>query len=599
VLPNDMLARITDPAEIAALPADQLPALAAEVRGLLVRTVSATGGHLGAGLGTVELTIALHRVFRSPRDVVLFDTGHQSYPHKVLTGRAAEFRTLRKAGGLSGYPSRAESRHDWVENSHASVGLAWADGIAKALELCGEHDRRVVTVVGDGALTGGVAWEGLNNLGGSDRPVIVVLNDNGRSYDPTAGGVAAHLDQLRRGEPGAGNLFEALGFDYLGPADGHDIAAMCALLRDAVEARRPVVVHVVTAKGHGYPPAEADEADRMHACGVIDPATGRPTKSSAPSWTKVFEQEITDIAGKRPEVVAMTAAMRLPTGLGTLSAGRSERVLDSGIAEQHLLASAAGLATGGAHPVVCVYATFLNRAYDQLLLDVALHRLPVTLVLDRAGITGPDGPSHHGMWDLALLASVPGMRVACPRDPARLRELLREAVGVDGPTAVRFPKATAGPDIPALARMNGVDVLHRSAHAPLDVFVVAIGALAPACLDAAGLLAERHVGVTVVDPRWAVPVNPALVGLAARHRLVVCVEDGVRYGGVGSRLAQAMIEAGVPTPCHALGLPAEFVSHGSRGELLAEYGLSGDGIAATCLRLLGRAGARELVGSRS
>jgi 1-deoxy-D-xylulose-5-phosphate synthase len=593
-----VLTRIAGPAQIASLSADQLPALAAEVRGLLVGTVTATGGHLGAGLGTVELTIALHRVFRSPRDVILFDTGHQSYPHKALTGRAREFRTLRQADGLSGYPSRAESRHDWVENSHASVGLAWADGIAKGLELRGEHDRRVVTVVGDGALTGGVAWEALNNLGGGRRPVIVVLNDNGRSYDPTAGAVAAHLARLRRGESGAGNLFEVLGFDYLGPTDGHDIDAVCALLQQAAKSRRPVVVHVVTTKGHGYPPAEADEADRMHACGVIDPTTGRPVKPSGPTWTKIFEQEIADIAEERPEVVAMTAAMRLPTGLGALSRVRPGRVLDSGIAEQHLLASAAGLATGGAHPVVCVYATFLNRAYDQLLLDVALHELPVTLVLDRAGITGPDGPSHHGMWDLALLATVPGMRVACPRDPTRLRALLREAVGVDGPSAVRFPKATAGPDVPALARMDGVDVLHRSAHAPLDVLIVSIGALAPACLDAAGLLAERYAGVTVVDPRWAVPVSSALVGLAARHQLVVCVEDGVRYGGVGSRLAQALSEAGVRTPCHALGLPTEFVPHAGRGELLGRYGLSGDGIAESCLRLLQHAGA-DLVGSRS
>jgi 1-deoxy-D-xylulose-5-phosphate synthase len=582
---------------VVALPADQLSVLAGQVRDLLVRTVTATGGHLGAGLGVVELTIALHRVFRSPRDVIVFDTGDQTYPHKVLTGRAAAFLALRQIGGLSGYPCRAESVHDWVENSHASVALAWVDGIAKALWLRGECDRRVVAVVGDGALTGGVAWEGLNNLGGGDLPVIVVLNDNGRSYDPTVDAIAAHLDRLRRSVPGAGNLFEILGFAYLGPVDGHDIEAVCAGLRRAAALRRPVVVQVVTAKGRGYPPAEDDDADRMHACGVIDPATGRSAKPAAASWTKVFEQEIVSLAEAHPEVVALTAAMRLPTGLGGLSRSRPGRVFDSGIAEQHLLASAAGMATGGAHPVVCVYATFLNRAYDQLLLDVALHQLPVTLVLDRAGITGPDGPSHHGMWDLALLAGVPGMRVACSRDPARLRELLREAVRADGPTAVRFPKATAGPDLSALARMDGVDILHRSPHAPLDVLIVAIGALAPACLDAAQALTEQRIGVTVVDPRWAIPINPALVGLASRHQLVVCVEDGVRHGGVGSRLGQAITEAGVAAPCHPLGLPTEFVPHSSRGQLLAAHGLSGSGIAETCQRLLRCIGSPESVGS--
>jgi 1-deoxy-D-xylulose-5-phosphate synthase len=593
---TEVLARITGPADVAALPADQLPVLAAQLRGLLVNAVTATGGHLGASLGVVELTIAVHRVFRSPHDVIVFDTGHQSYPHKMLTGRAAGFRTLRQPGGLSGYPSRAESPHDWVENSHASVALAWADGIAKALELRGEPERRVIAVVGDGALTGGAAWEGLNNLGASARPVIVILNDNGRSYDPTTGAIATHLDRLRRGTS-TGNLFEVLGFAYLGPIDGHDINVLCRVLEHAAALHRPVVVHMVTAKGHGYLPAEADEADRMHACGVVNPVTGQPANPAAPTWTTVFERELTILAADHPEVVTLTAAMRLPVGLGELSRERPERVFDSGIAEQHLLASAAGLATGGLHPVVCVYATFLNRAYDQLLLDVALHRLPVTLVLDRAGITGPDGPSHHGMWDLTLLAGIPGMRVACPRDPARLREQLREAITIDGPTAIRFPKAVAGPDIPALVRMDGIDILHRTAHMPLDVLIVAVGALAPACLNAAETLARQGVGVTVADPRWVVPANPAMVGMVARHRLVVSVEDGARHGGAGTLLAQAITDAGVRTACHPLGLPTEFASHGNRGQLLAERGLSGPGIAETCQRLLRRFDSPDRAGS--
>ncbi|TCO45888.1 1-deoxy-D-xylulose-5-phosphate synthase [Actinocrispum wychmicini] len=584
--PRDVLASIGCPADVRRLPAEDLPVLAEQVRALLIDRVTATGGHLGASLGTVELTIALHRVFRSPRDVILFDTGHQTYPHKVLTGRAGRFNTLRQAGGLSGYPSRVESPHDWTENSHASVALAWADGIAKALALGGEPDRRVVAVIGDGALTGGVAWEGLNTIGGAERPVIVVLNDNGRSYDPTIGGLAAHLARLRLDLPRpGGNLFQAMGLTYLGPVNGHDIDAVCGALRQATTVAGPCLVHVLTVKGRGYPPAEADDADRMHACGVIDPATGMPVAPAKPTWTDVFADEIIVLADQRPDVVALTAAMRLPTGLGRLSTAAPDRVFDSGIAEQHLLASAAGLATAGRHPVVCVYSAFLNRAYDQLLMDIALHRLPVTLVLDRAGITGPDGASHHGMWDLALLSTVPGMRVACPRDPARLRELLHEAARIDGPTALRFPKATIGPDLRSLARVDGVDVLYRAPHTPLDVLVVAVGALAPACLHAADILAKHHLGVTVVDPRWVHPINPALLGMAARHQLVVCVEDGIADAGVGARLAHATAAA-TSTPCRGLGLPTAFIAHGSRGDILAAHGLSGPGIADTCLNLL-------------
>ncbi|MEV7941303.1 1-deoxy-D-xylulose-5-phosphate synthase [Kitasatospora sp. NPDC088264] len=576
------------PAALRALRPGRLDRLAAGIRDLLVDRVSATGGHLGASLGVVELTIALHRVFDSPRDAILFDTGHQSYPHKVLTGRAREFATLRQQGGLSGYPSRAESAHDWIENSHASTALAYADGLAKAFHLRGAA-RRVVAVVGDGALTGDLAFEALNNLGAAGRPVIVVLNDNTRSYDPSAGALPAHLARLR--ESGQvtpdRNVFTDLGFAYLGPVDGHDIPALETALRRAAALGRPVVVHAVTTKGKGYAPAEADTDDRMHACGVIDPATGRPRTTGKPTWTSVFAAELAALGGEREDLVALTAAMRLPVGLGPFSRKFPDRVFDSGIAEQHAVTSAAGLAMGGLHPVVCLYATFLNRAFDQVLMDVALHRLPVTFVLDRAGVTGPDGPSHHGLWDLAVLARVPGMRVAAPRDPARLRALLREAVeSGDGPSTVRFPKAAAAADIDPLTTMDGIDVLHRSPHAPLDVLLVAIGTTAGACLEAARLLAARGIGVTVVDPRWVAPVNPALVHLAGRHRIALSVEDGVREGGIGALLAQHATDAGVTVPVHALGLPTRFLAHGERGALLSAAGISGPAIADTARRLL-------------
>ncbi|AHH20344.1 1-deoxy-D-xylulose-5-phosphate synthase [Nocardia nova SH22a] len=582
----DPLADLTGPDALAVLPDAELPALAGRLRARLIETVTGTGGHLGASLGTVELTIALHRVFRSPTDVLVFDTGHQSYAHKLLTGRSHAFDTLRQAGGVAGYPNRAESAHDWVENSHASVSLAWADGIAKAFELRGEHDRRVVAVVGDGALTGGVAWEGLNNLGAAGRPVVVVLNDNGRSYDPTVGALANHLGALRDRRGEGENIFGALGFGYIGPVDGHDIGAMCTALREAAARTGPVVVHAITTKGCGFGPAETDEADRMHACGVIDPVTGAPRKPAAPTWTDVVESELADIARDRPEVVALTAAMRLPTGLGEFSRLAPDRVFDSGIAEQHLLASAAGLAAAGMHPVVAVYSTFLNRAIDQMLLDIALHELPVTLALDRAGVTGPDGPSHHGMWDLALLTCVPGMRIACPRDPRRVRDLLREAVDRAGPTAVRYPKATAGADIPQLARMDGMDILHRGPHSPLDVLLVSVGPMASACLRAAELLADNGFGATVVDPRWVWPINPGLPAIAARHRLTVCVEDGIAANGIGAHLVRAVADDAIAARVRALGLPTAFISHASRDRILTECGLTGEGIAASCMEWL-------------
>lgn len=583
---TDLLSAIRDPQDVQALADDQLPLLANQIRRRMIETVTSTGGHLGAGLGTVELTIALHRVFCSPRDIVVFDTGHQTYPHKLLTGRSEQFAALRQSGGLSGYPNRSESAHDWVENSHASVSLAWVDGIAKALALQGRRDRHVVGVIGDGALTGGVAWEGLNNLGGAARAAIIVLNDNGRSYDPTTGAIATHLAALRSGVSAGPNLFEVLGFSYIGPVDGHDIASTCSALRRAATLDKPVVVHAVTAKGRGYPPAEADEDDRMHACGVIDVATGRPTTASPPSWTEVFGEELVRIADERPEVVGMTAAMRLPAGLGALSRKYPDRVFDSGIAEQHLLACAAGLASAGAHPVVALYSTFLHRAFDQLLFDVGLHRLPVTLVLDRAGITGPDGASHHGMWDLALLTNVPGLRIACPRDAARLRQQLAAALADTAPNALRYPKGAPGKDIPAIDHIDGVDVLYRNETSHRDVLLIAVGPMARPCLDAAGFLNEAGVGVTVVDPGWVWPLNPALTELAGQHRVAVCVEDGVVDAGIGTRLNHHIGNMSAHTRIHSLGLPRDYIAHAGRNQILSECGLSGSGISATCLMRL-------------
>ncbi|MGS2646833.1 1-deoxy-D-xylulose-5-phosphate synthase [Streptosporangium sp. G12] len=624
---DGLLERIEDPGDLRRLPSARLPALAGEIRRFLVDKVSATGGHLGSNLGAVELSIALHRVFASPQDTIVFDTGHQAYVHKILTGRRDDFDGLRQPEGLSGYPSRAESVHDVVENSHASTALSYADGLAKAVRLSGRADRHVVAVIGDGALTGGLALEAVNNLGAAPGlPVIVVINDNGRSYARTVGGLAAHLAALRRSRPGlpdpesrggeesrrtprkagdtgetgdigedrdaprpAGtNVFEALGFSYLGPVDGHDIEALEGALLRARALGRPVVVHAVTVKGKGYGPAEDDEADRMHGIGVLDPATGRPPATAAatpPSWTSVFAKEITAIGAERPAVIAITAAMPGPTGLAAFAARFPDRFVDVGIAEQHAVTCAAGLAMNGMHPVVAMYATFCNRAFDQALMDVALHRLPVTLVLDRAGITGPDGPSHHGMWDLVLLGMIPGLRIAAPRDATRLREALHEAVGFDGgPTAIRYPKASVGPDIVALRRLGGaggIDVLAENGD---RVLLVAVGSLAGPCVAAAAQLRHHGVGATVVDPRWVDPVHPALVELAASHDLVVTVEDGLRTGGVGAAVATACADADLDTPVRALGLPREFIGHGDRAHLLAAAGLDHGSITASVLR---------------
>jgi 1-deoxy-D-xylulose-5-phosphate synthase len=580
-----VLGRITGPTDLTGLSPAALGVLAQEIRTFLIDKVSGAGGHLGPNLGVVEVTIAAHRVFDSPRDVLLFDTGHQAYVHKILTGRGAEFDSLRHSGGLSGYPSRAESVHDVIENSHASTALSYADGLAKAFALRGVTDRRVVAIVGDGALTGGMCWEALNNIGAAlDRPVIIVLNDNGRSYSPTVGGFARHLAELRQRTRGQ-SLFENLGLVYLGPVDGHDITDVENALRTAAGLRCPVVVHCVTRKGKGYPPAEQDEADCLHTVGVIDPHTGRSRSAGEPTWTSVFAQEITAIGAERDDVVCLTAAMRHPTGLGEFTARFPDRTFDVGIAEQHAVTSAAGLAIGGLHPVVTLYSTFANRAFDQLLMDVALHALPVTLVLDRAGITGPDGPSHHGMWDASLLPVVPGLRLAAPRDCAQLRALLREAIDItDGPTAIRYPKATVGPDIPALGRIGQCDILRDDPAA--QGLLIAVGPLAAPCLAAAEELAAHDVGVIVIDPRWIAPLDPALLTLAGAHRLVLTVEDTTTTGALGARIAQALAAAGADTCAATFALPPHFLPHASRDQILRAHGLDSTGIATAVLKRL-------------
>lgn len=613
-----MLEKVRGPADLQHLSQQQLTDLAAEIRQVLIHKVAATGGHLGPNLGVVELTLALHRVFDSPHDPIVFDTGHQAYVHKMLTGRQADFDTLRKKGGLSGYPSRAESEHDWVESSHASAALSYADGLAKAFELTGHRNRHVVAVVGDGALTGGMCWEALNNIAAARRPVVIVVNDNGRSYAPTIGGFADHLAGLRlqpgyervlergraavRGVPLVGEvayqamhsikagikdalspqfMFTDLGLKYVGPIDGHDEAAVENALRHARGFNAPVIVHVVTRKGMGYPPAENDEAEQMHSCGVIDPDTGLARTASAPGWTSVFSDELIRIATKRRDIVAITAAMPGPTGLSAFGQRFPDRLFDVGIAEQHAMTSAAGLAMGGMHPVVAIYSTFLNRAFDQMMMDVALHKLPVTMVLDRAGITGSDGASHNGMWDLSVLSIVPGMRVAAPRDGARLREELGEALDVsDGPTAIRFPKGDVGADIPALERVEGIDVLARAADGlGDDVLLIAVGALAPMALAVAERLRTQGIGVTVVDPRWVVPVPQALCPLARTHKLVVTLEDNGVRGGVGSEVSATLRAAEIDVPCRDLGVPQEFLDHASRSEVLEQVGLTERNVA--------------------
>jgi 1-deoxy-D-xylulose-5-phosphate synthase len=613
-----LLETISGPRDLKALAVDELPQLASEIRDVLIETVSRNGGHLGPNLGVVELTIALHRVFDSPVDPIVFDVGHQAYVHKLLTGRRAAFGTLRLRGGVSGYPSRAESEHDMIENSHASTGLCYADGLAKAFRLRGETHRTVVVVVGDGALTGGMAWEALNNVAvAKDSRIVIVVNDNGRSYQPTIGGLADHLATVRVSQryeqvlnyikttlshtPLVGPplydtlhgikkgikdvlqpqvLFEDLGLKYLGPIDGHDEQMVEHALRRASDFGGPVIVHVITRKGFGYPLAEQNEEDCLHQV----PA-GAPVHVAAPApatpgplrtWSEVFGGELVAIGARRPDVVAVTAAMLHPTKLDGFARAFPDRVFDVGIAEQHAMTCAAGLALGGLHPVVAIYATFLNRAFDQVLMDVALHKLPVTIALDRAGVTGPDGASHHGMWDGSILQVVPGLRIAAPRDATRVGELLNEAVAVsDGPTVVRYPKATVSSEIEAVAKLGSTDVLSRPADgAARDVLLLGAGPMAGVCVQAAARLADQGIGVTVVDPRWVKPLDEALVDAAREHQLVVTVEDNGRAGGFGDAMCRLLRDHDVDTPARTFGLPQRFLEHGDRGQILDDLGLA-------------------------
>ena len=613
-----LLHSISHPRDLDKLSYAELDQLALEIREFLIAEVSKSGGHLGPNLGVVELTIALHRVFDSPRDPMIWDTGHQSYVHKLLTGRH-DFSKLRQQGGLAGYPQRSESEHDIVESSHASSSLSWAEGISRAFQMTGQDDRYVVAVVGDGSLTGGMTWEALNNIShDNDRNLILVVNDNGRSYAPTIGGMARFLAGVRSqssyrafkttaekffglfGYPGkalyrgirggvrgflarfAGNqdLYSNLDIKYLGPVNGHSIEDIEVALKQARAKSAPVIVHVITQKGRGFDPAVHDEADQFHAVGTIDPVTGESLESQdAPSWTSLFGDEMVKIAQENPSVVGITAAMLRPTGLHQMARHFPDRVFDVGIAEQHAVASAAGLAYGGMHPVVAIYATFINRAFDQVLMDVALHKAGVTFVLDRAGVTGPDGPSHHGMWDLSILQVVPHIRIAAPRDADRLREELREAIAVeDAPTVIRFPKGTVSAPIEAIRRTDdGVDVLWEAAHK--DVLIVAVGPMAKVALDVKERLAAQGIGATVVDPRWVIPVSPSIIDLARAHRIVVSIEDGIRVGGIGTRIRQELRAAGVDTAVDEIGLPDQFLDHASRQQILDEVGLNPQNIA--------------------
>ncbi|TQO21204.1 1-deoxy-D-xylulose-5-phosphate synthase [Rhodoglobus vestalii] len=614
----NLLAGITGPRDLDGLSTGQLTELAQEIREFLIENVSRTGGHLGPNLGVVELTTAIHRVFDSPHDAIVFDTGHQSYVHKILTGRK-NFGRLRSEGGLAGYPQRSESEHDIVESSHASSSLSWADGISRAFEMTGQGDRHVVAVVGDGALTGGMTWEALNNISDDNsRKLIIVVNDNGRSYAPTIGGVAHFLNSVRtrrsyrslhssserffgafggpgralhRGIRGGAHgflsrfsnneaLYSNLDIKYLGPVHGHDIAALTEVLEQAKSHGAPVIVHAITEKGRGYQPAILDVADQFHAVGQIDPVSGEPIQvGGAASWTSVFSEEIVALADENPRLVGITAAMLRPTGLHQFAEKYPKRVHDVGIAEQHAVTSAAGLAYGGLHPVVALYATFMNRAFDQVLMDVALHRAGVTFVLDRAGVTGPDGASHHGMWDLALLQVVPNIRIAAPRDAPRLREELGEAVAVDdAPTVIRFAKGMVGTEFDAVRRTeDGVDVLREDEQH--DVLIVTVGSMAKTGLQVAESLAAQGIGATVIDPRWVVPVAQSVIDFSAEHRIVITIEDGVRVGGIGTRIRQDMRAQGVDTAVNELGLPAEFLDHGSRDYILDQVGLTPQHIA--------------------
>ena len=613
---SNYIESIDGPRDLTKLSYSQLSELSAEIRGFLIEKVSKSGGHLGPNLGVVELTIAIHRIFESPKDTIIFDTGHQSYVHKLLTGRVSGFDKLRQRGGISGYPNRAESEHDVVENSHASTALSWSDGVARGNLIKGDLDKTVVCVVGDGALTGGMSWEALNNIASSDElKLVIVVNDNERSYSPTIGGLATYLSTLRTTSgyekfldwgkgvlektPVVGGpiyetlhgvkkgikdivapqgMFEDLGLKYLGPIDGHNIEAMESALLQAKNFGAPVLVHVITEKGRGHAPAINDSAEKFHAVGVVDPETGVPVVKSGPNWTSVFSNEICELGAKRKDLVAITAAMLGPTGLDKFAEKFPDRAFDVGIAEQHAATSAAGLAFTGLHPVVAIYSTFLNRAFDQLLLDVALHKAGVTFILDRAGVTGDDGPSHHGIWDLALTGIVPTLHVAAPRDAVTLKETLREALDIsDAPSLLRFPKGAVGPDIPAFERRDGIDVLYRGESA--DVLLVSIGAMAKICVEAASQAYREGVGVTVVDPRWVKPLPKSLLTMAQRYKSVVVVEDGIRHGGIASTISEMFRDADLDVPIHSIGVPLEFIEHSKRAEILADLGMTAQNIA--------------------
>ncbi|MEO7286988.1 MAG: 1-deoxy-D-xylulose-5-phosphate synthase [Jatrophihabitantaceae bacterium] len=614
-----VLKTVTSPSDLRRLSFDELALLATEIRDFLVSSVSRTGGHLGPNLGAVELTLALHRVFDSPAEPILFDTGHQSYVHKIVTGRQDDFASLRQYRGMSGYPSRAESPHDWIENSHASTALSYADGLSKAFEVRGDR-RPVVAVVGDGALTGGMCWEALNNIAASNRPVVIVVNDNGRSYSPTIGGLAEHLAGLRLrpgyermlrnvkgtlgrtpvvGQPlydalhglkrgvkdllAPQGMFEDLGLKYLGPVDGHDMASLEHAFELARQFGGPVLVHCVTRKGFGYAPAENHQDDHMHGGGAFDPVTGRSLSKGGRSWSKVFAEEMVRVGAERDDVVAITAAMQNPVGFGPFAKAYPDRLFDVGIAEQHALTSAAGMAAAGLHPVIALYATFLNRAFDQLLMDVALHKAGVTIVLDRAGVTGEDGASHHGMWDLAMLGIVPGLRLAVPRDAPTLRSALAGCLAVsDAPSVLRYPKTPMGEDIDALRSLGSVDVLAEpagSAGQPVDVLLISVGAMAGDALQAAHRIGEAGYTVRVVDPRWVMPIPPELAELAVAAGVVVTVEDGVVVNGAGSRFAQFLREGGSTVHTREIGIPVAFLDHGTVNEIRAEIGLTPQGIS--------------------
>jgi len=625
------LNRISSPSDLARMSNSELNELSQEIREFLIEKVSKSGGHLGPNLGVVELTIAVHRIFQSPHDVVVFDTGHQSYVHKILTGRAGGFEKLRQRGGVSGYPNRGESKHDVVENSHASTALSWADGIARGFQVQGIKDRNVVAVVGDGSLTGGMAWEALNNIAASkDLPLVIVVNDNERSYSPTIGGVATYLSTLRAtkgyekfldwgkgvlertpvvGQPiyetlhgmkkglkdivAPQGMFEDLGLKYIGPVDGHDIVALEKALIQAKKFAGPVIVHAITEKGRGHAPAINDEAEKFHAVGVVDPETGEPLAKSGKSWTQEFSEALVSIGHERKDVVALTAAMLGPTGLDKFQAEFPDRTFDVGIAEQHATTSAAGLAFTGLHPVVAVYSTFLNRAFDQLLLDVALHKAGVTFVLDRAGITGDDGPSHNGIWDLALTGIVPRLHVAAPRDGVRLQELLRESIDIkDAPSLIRFPKGAINPDLPAFERRDGMDILYRG-ESP-DILFIAVGAMAQIAVDAASQAYREGVGVTVIDPRWVKPLPiDAIAKMADRYAQVVVIEDGISHGGIASSLSEIFREREIDIPIHSIGVPLDFYEHAKRAQLLDEMGITAQSVARQLVTWFSKRATRE------